>query len=44
MMDLVLYFVCVHLRLDSHFLIGQNEILLNVIKVMLLAADRGLVI
>ena len=32
-----------HFRLDSHFLIGQNEILLTVIKGMLLAVDRVLV-
>ena len=32
-----------HFKPDSHFLIGQNEILLNVIKTMVLAADRGVI-
>jgi hypothetical protein len=31
-----------HFKPDSHFLIEHNEILLNVIKTMLLAADRSI--
>ena len=30
-----------HFKLDSNFLVRQNEILLNVIKAILLAADSG---